>query len=637
MTKRIAVVLLATTALWIGWPQAALISAAPTTVSATMTSAAGNRGGKTPIRFNMVAASWNDKKIRDVQVRTSVDGQTWSGWQALEAEDGEAPDKGREGYTPGRFTSLLWVGDARYVQTRGVPPGHVHLINTLGTADDPRGATLAMRAFGRWLGGSMKPAEAAGYGPIGIYTRAQWGANERLREQTPPKYAPQNLMALVHHTDTGNSYSASQVPAILRGIYAYHVKNRGYRDIAYNFLVDKWGRIWEGRWGGMDRTVVGAHTAGFNYGTIGVAMLGTFSTYRPPAATQSAISRLLSWKFTVHRIKPRAKVRMITADSPAGGIRWKPGTPVWLNTISAHRDVNYTACNGSAGYRTLPTIRNHVWVRTPPAGAYVFDGYRYWLLTATARYLVPTQVLDVNVPRAEVLRLYTSELSSFPIIGAAKFRDGTLVRPDAALPTPAPSPSPTGSPEPTGSPSPSPEPPPPPSTYIVSNGTLRPFANDADLVAMGYNPLRVIQTTAAALSGYPVGDPVDSAVYPDGTVLSAGGTSFVLHGGKRWSLWAAVFASWNYSGDDVVTVPQSTLEAIPFGGTQQFRDGTLMQGTGSDTRIYAISLGRKRPVASTFVFNLLGYKSANIRPVPQALVDLHPLGWWLDGRGPQYP
>ncbi|MCA1834604.1 MAG: peptidoglycan recognition protein, partial [Actinobacteria bacterium] len=519
--KRVAVVLLAATALWVGWPNSQLVSAAPKTVSSSMSSAAGNHGGRAPIRFNMVAASWKNKNVHDALVRTTLDGKTWSAWRELEAEIGEGPDAGEHGNFNELFTSLLWVGDARYVQTKGVPAGRIHLLNVEGTADDPSTPVAMMRSFGNWLGGAAQPAYAAGSGPVGIYTRAQWGANEKLREQTLPKYAPQNKMALIHHTDTGNGYSRDQVPSILRGIYAYHVKNRGYRDIAYNFLVDRFGRMWEGRWGGMDKTVVGGHTAGFNYGTIGVAMIGTYMTTTPTSYTQAAISRLLSWKFSVHHIKPRAKVLMTVRSSPAGGQRWAVGTNVWLNTISAHRDVNYTSCNGTKGYRTLPWIRTHAWVRTPPAGAYVYDGLRYWLLTATSRYLVPTQVLDVNVPRGEVLRRLPSELRYFPVIGTAKFKDGTLVRPDTALPEATPSPDPSASPAPSDSPSPDPTVSPTPAapkTYIVSNGSLRAFASDADLVAMGYNAARVILTSASSLSTYSVGADVDPGVYPDGTL-----------------------------------------------------------------------------------------------------------------------
>lgn len=96
-----------------------------------------------------------------------------------------------------------------------------------------------------------------------IYTRAQWGTNENIRGPGPPDYG-EVRGALVHHTVNANNCTAADVPAIIRGIYSYHVNSRGWRDIGYNFLVDRFGRVWEGRYGGIKRAVTGAHTAGYN-------------------------------------------------------------------------------------------------------------------------------------------------------------------------------------------------------------------------------------------------------------------------------------------------------------------------------------------------------------------------------------
>src|SRR3712207_7699803 len=80
------------------------------------------------------------------------------------------------------------------------------------------------------------------------------------------------------------SSDLDEVPSILRGIYAYHTKSRGWSDIGYNFLVDRFGQIWEGRYGGVNRAVVGAHTLGYNERSFAMSAIGNFETAHPSPA-----------------------------------------------------------------------------------------------------------------------------------------------------------------------------------------------------------------------------------------------------------------------------------------------------------------------------------------------------------------
>ena len=119
-----------------------------------------------------------------------------------------------------------------------------------------------------------------------IYSRAQWGADESIRNKSALRYGTING-GFVHHTVNANDYTEAQVPAILRSIYAYHVKSRGWSDIGYNFLVDRFGRIWEGRYGGIDKPVVGAHTLNYNEYSFAMSAIGNFET-RPAARRDAA-------------------------------------------------------------------------------------------------------------------------------------------------------------------------------------------------------------------------------------------------------------------------------------------------------------------------------------------------------------
>lgn len=185
-----------------------------------------------------------------------------------------------------------------------------------------------------------------------IITRKGWGADESLRERDFA-YTKTVKAAFIHHSATGNNYTCSQAPSVLRGIYRYHVKSSGWRDIGYNFAVDKCGNIYEGRAGGVTKAVMGAHTLGFNTNTMGIAVLGTFTSSNPPAAAVTAIAKLTAWKLGLFGANPKGKVTLVSG----GSNKYKKGTQVKLNVISGHRDGFITECPGSRLYKKLGTAR----------------------------------------------------------------------------------------------------------------------------------------------------------------------------------------------------------------------------------------------------------------------------------------
>ncbi|MET9969658.1 peptidoglycan recognition protein [Streptomyces sp. NPDC006356] len=185
-----------------------------------------------------------------------------------------------------------------------------------------------------------------------VVTRRGWGANESWRERRFA-YTKKVKAAFVHHTATGSKYRCSQAPSLIRGIYRYHVKSMGWRDIGYNFLVDKCGNIYEGRAGGVAKPVLGAHTLGFNSNSMGIAVLGSYGTTRPTAASVKAVARLTAWKLGLYGANPRGKTYLTSG----GGNLYRKGKNVRLNVISGHRDGYSTACPGLQLYRKLGSAR----------------------------------------------------------------------------------------------------------------------------------------------------------------------------------------------------------------------------------------------------------------------------------------
>ena len=161
---------------------------------------------------------------------------------------------------------------------------------------------------------------------------------------------------VLHHTAGKNGYSRAQVPGIIRGDFAYHL-SRGWNDIGYNVLVDRFGRAWEGRGGGLDKAILGAHTGGFNTDTFGVSVLGNLDVARPSAATVEAIARVMAWKLDAHHRDPLGSTVLTARGADGTTSRYKDGTRVRMPTILGHRNVGQTACPGKYLYPYLPAIR----------------------------------------------------------------------------------------------------------------------------------------------------------------------------------------------------------------------------------------------------------------------------------------
>lgn len=185
-----------------------------------------------------------------------------------------------------------------------------------------------------------------------IVTRKGWGADEKLRERDFA-YTKSVKAAFVHHSATGNNYTCKQAPSVLRSIYRYHVTSSGWRDFGYNFAVDKCGNIYEGRAGGVSKAVLGAHTLGFNTNTMGIAVLGTYSTTNPPAAAVTAVSKLTAWKLGLFGANPKGKVTLVSGGSG----KYKKGKKVKMKVISGHRNAFATECPGERLYKKLGKAR----------------------------------------------------------------------------------------------------------------------------------------------------------------------------------------------------------------------------------------------------------------------------------------
>jgi hypothetical protein len=303
--------------------------------------------------YSMLALTWEAGETSpEVEVRTRSDGG-WSDWRPVPVLT-DAPDaaSGEESGVAG--TDLMWIGASDGVQVRvgaSRPRGlTLVLLNPWPQPGDDAAAGELDVPLGR---ASDEPLSRAGRVPRPRQRgRRQWGANERWRDGRP-RYNRTIKQVHVHHTASGNDYRRGDVPALIRGMYRYHTRYLGWSDIGYNFLVDRFGRIWTGRAGGSGRLVRGAHTLGFNATSAGVAVIGNFELARPSDEVLDAVAAVAAWKLHPFDRDPRGNVRVRSEGSD----RYRRGRKVRLPTIDGHRDTNQTACPGRHLYRHLPEIR----------------------------------------------------------------------------------------------------------------------------------------------------------------------------------------------------------------------------------------------------------------------------------------
>jgi hypothetical protein len=295
--------------------------------------------GSAPARFNLVGLHWRGPGT--VQFRTRSLAGRWSGWNDAAPEDEDRPDAGSDerGRTGSwRLGNPWWTGSSNRIEYRF------------------RGRVTRLRAWFVWSPDAGVPPRRlqSASAPV-IVPRSGWNADEKIRRGAPA-VASSIRLAVVHHTAGANGYTAAQSPAIVRGIQLYHVRGNGWNDIGYNFLVDRFGTVFEGRFGGIERNVVGAHAEGFNTGSVGVAVLGEYSSLAVAAAARTSLANLLAWRLDVAHVDPATTLSFISG----GNARFAPGLPVFLRTVSGHRDTGFTDCPGTALYNLLTGLAGDV-------------------------------------------------------------------------------------------------------------------------------------------------------------------------------------------------------------------------------------------------------------------------------------
>ena len=288
-------------------------------------------------------------------IRIETDGR-WGDPIVLTADEHEGPDE------PVASATGVWALGPVRVEAAA---SRIEIVNIGGNESTVTATLLADR------GPAEGPADVPGETPDvagrqlvapglrpAIQARSEWtdlgweAENEGCEDG--PWFADNVQGVIVHHTVTSNNYSEGAADDLVRAIRWGHVRINGWCDIGYNFVVDRFGTIWEGRSGGTDLPVIGGHTKGFNTSLVGVAMLGQHQPGASPAvatpssATAAAIESLAAWKLGRHGVDP-AGTTWLKNRSSSGPHRKASQEWHLVRTVLAHRDLGLTSCPGDHG------------------------------------------------------------------------------------------------------------------------------------------------------------------------------------------------------------------------------------------------------------------------------------------------
>ncbi len=304
------------------------------------------------------------------QLAIRVVGEAGPGhWLVLPLGHHEAPDglEGDEGWSapgvtpvgasavPPASTPVLLPADAQRVEV-------IELTTTPGSIE----LLFLPRFAGPDVSDLAEPAApSVGPGAPSIFPRSAWTTTGWNEDNTScgdgPQVAPHLQAVVIHHTVTANDYGQDQVDDLLRAIHYTHTEINGWCDIGYNFVVDRFGQVWEARTDSIGQTVIGGHARGFNTGTVGVALLGQHQTGARPSvsgvssAAQQAVQDLAAWKLGSVGADPEGWTWLRNRSSAP---RQRLAGQTWhrVPTVLGHRDLGLTSCPGTHGMSLVAAL-----------------------------------------------------------------------------------------------------------------------------------------------------------------------------------------------------------------------------------------------------------------------------------------
>ncbi|HMO34249.1 MAG TPA: N-acetylmuramoyl-L-alanine amidase [Lacibacter sp.] len=295
------------------------------------------------LSFHSLSFGWNEpaaasgETTTHWEIRYAKEGQVWGDWQAVQ------PDHHAEGepLRYSRVSELMLVDSSyrfyqlrlRFNQSDGVPL--LLFLNQYSPAE------AAPRVAGRTGSGASIPVagrvNTCACPQPAFTSRTGWGCPQA--PWSPSLTTPTHL--IVHHSAGGNT--SSNWDGVVLAIWNQHVNTNGWSDIGYNWLIAPSGVLYEGRQGSSTQNVTGAHFCSTNTRTMGVCLLGTYTTATITPEARNTLIATLAWKGCELNIDPTGSSVHLTSG-------------LTLNHVSGHRQGCSTECPGNTLFSDLTAI-----------------------------------------------------------------------------------------------------------------------------------------------------------------------------------------------------------------------------------------------------------------------------------------
>lgn len=450
-----------------------------------------------------------------------------------------------------------------------------------------------------------------------IFPRATWENDSTLKNlltwlpsknenRNPPDYALVERV-IVHDQGCGDpatcTANAEQYPLqTIQNIYRFHAVTRTWGDIGYNYIIDRQGGIYEGRFGGNG--VRGAHLyydrlcQNFNIGSAGVLLLGDWRAGPIPDLQQKGLERLTAWLGATNGFDPADTSRTSKIwESPTAGSGCDVSRGGFTATFSgsallSHGDIE-TGNSDSYDFSPLrQTARNlaqrfasYVWKTSDDPTLFSIQGGGVYLAETPA-------------DAANIVSLAVSQLDMFPFRQVRALADGTLIRGINAL-----------------------------DVYVMEAGQRHSIAAPILFALLGYDRARIQAISERELVMYPLGNP---KAFPDDTLVRERGKEdvFVSKGGfLRHINSAALFTKLGYSWQKILSLAPEDFSEMPVAGPMRFPDGTLLKTR--EPRVYLVQEGERRPVGQAALFSARGFLWDDIITLEDYELKRYPLGAFL--------